>query len=144
MSAWSRWLALAVPGGLLGFCWLGMRTDTLAGSESMRSFGFPFPWYAPSPASSQAFDIALGPALMDLLAYVLIATVLLRLLAPSSAGAPRHERAAGLLAWVAAAGSLLFTLTVIGADAHFVGWFLDDYFGPATQHRHAFQFGPGG
>jgi len=126
-----------LPAGLALFCWLTMRTVTSDGGESIASYGFPLPWCAASPASSGAFDIAVGPLLLDLACQGLAGAVL-------AAAWPALDRrpAAAIVAWLAAilsAGVLVFAVAL---DAQLVPWRLDAYFGGNALRTHALHLGP--
>jgi hypothetical protein len=136
-------LRVATPLSLLAFFWLTMRAVVSAGGETLSSYGFPVAWYAPSPASSLAYDIAVGPMMLDVACYVLFGGCVLRL----ARWRPERNRTAGavvsILLWVGALASLVFTAIVIAHDPHFVAWTLDGYFSGHAARSHYLQFGPG-
>ncbi len=134
-------LLAALPLGVTLLCCVSMRTLVTAGTESMRLYGFPLAWAAPSPAASMAFEIAAGPLVVDLAVYLAIAWALL---AASGLARARStpRRASVAVLWVLALGALGWCALAVLTDAHVVAWTLDDYFGPGAARTHAFQFGP--
>lgn len=133
----------AVPVGLSALCWLTMRTVAAYGDESMTSYGFPFPWYAPSGASSMAFDVAIGPLIVNIVSYVSIGYIVTSLIIPASMISTRGGNILSVVLWFAAFGSLALTFTGISLDPHFVNWTMDSYFSENAKRSHGFQFGPG-
>ena len=133
--------AAALPLGVTLLCWVSMRTLVTAGTESMRLYGFPLGWVAPSPAASMAFDVAAGPLVVDLLVHAAIAWGLVAASGLARApAAPRRLAIAGL--WVLALGSLAYCVAPLLTDAHVVAWTLDGYFGDQATRAHALQLGP--
>lgn len=139
----SMQLRVATPLGLLAFFWLTMRSVVSAGGETVNHYGFPVAWYTPSSASSLAYDIAVGPMMLDVACYVVFGGFVLWL----AHWRPDPNRTAhtvvSILLWVGALASLVFTAMVIAHDPHFVAWTLDGYFSGHAARGYYLQFGPG-
>ena len=133
----------ALPLGASLMCWVTMRTVAAFATESMASYGFPFAWYAPNQASSMAFDVAAGPPLVDLLAYVAACQLLLSGVPVRWPGSGTAAMAASTALWLVAIASTALMVVEVGLDAHVVGWTLDGYFGAGSTRTHGIQFGPG-
>jgi hypothetical protein len=133
---------VALPVGITLFCWLSMRTVVTNGSESQSLYGFPLAWYAPSPAASMAYEIALWPWAIDLLLYVAAAFLACR---PLMARGPRTMpgKAVVMLLCVVAAASLAWMALALAFDVHAVAWTLDGYYSDAATRTHGLQIGPG-
>jgi hypothetical protein len=133
----------AIPVGVSLLCWLTMRTVVSSGGESLAMYGFPLPWYAPSAASSMAYDMAAGPFVIDLLVYVTAAQAIISFGTAGSTVPLKVGRLAAILLWLLAVGSIACTALATGFDPHVAGWTLDGYFGTGATRTHALHFGLG-
>ena len=115
-----------------------MRTVISLPDEAMVSYGFPIAWYTPSLATSLAYEVALGPLLVDLIVYFAACGAILFLVSVSWMG-----RTACALLWLAGVGSAGALALVLLLDPHFVAWTLDGYFGAGATRSRSMYFGLG-
>ncbi|MEO5687872.1 MAG: hypothetical protein ABIR54_10940 [Burkholderiaceae bacterium] len=141
MSKTQLAFAVSLPLALTLQCWLTMCTLISAGTESMRLYGFPLGWYAPSQAASMAYDVALGPFVVDFAVYLAIALAVAALSGIGRASAP-GRKLVGAILWTAAVASIAWNIAPLLMDPHVVAWTLDGYFDANAVRTHTFQIGP--
>lgn len=141
MTPSRKLLLYALPTGITVFCWLTMRTLASFTDESMTSYGFPVPWYAPDSVSSMAYVIAIIPLLIDLSIYVSASFVALSLLLQRSDG--RYLRLVPIALWLMASVSLTLKISIMSIDPQIVVWTLDSYYGDKAQRSYGVQLGLG-
>lgn len=135
-------LRFSVPVGLLALFWLTMRVVASYSDESMISYGFPFSWYAPSGVSSMAYDLAVGPFIVDSIFYIGTCHGIILLVVSKSALSHKLSNVVSTLLWFAALSSLGLMFIAVSMEPHFVGWTLDSYFAGNAQRNYSFHFGP--
>lgn len=109
----------------------------------MSSYGFPLPWYAASGVGSMAYTIAIGPLLLDLLAYLLLCQIAMTAVLRGVPDGSRIKPILSIALWLLALSSLAFTLLALSIGADFAIWQLDSYFGSNANRSYYFQLGPG-
>jgi len=117
--------SFAVPVCLLLFCWLTVGAGASVDNGIVNLYGLPLAWYAPSLATSGGYEIAIGPMLVDLAIYGLVACGLVWVVGRwlSLVGKARRISAWGL--WIAAVVSVVFSFVVFSGDAHATWWRLN-------------------
>ena len=133
----------SIPLGLLAFFGLTMRTVASYTDESMTSYGFPFPCYGLSSVSSMAYELAIGPFIIDVIFYILICHTIISLAIPKLILSSRNGNVVAILLWLTGLGSMIFMLIAVSIDPHFVTWKLDGYFSENAARTYHFHFGPG-
>lgn len=122
-------LRIAVPCGVLAFCWLTMGVTAANRDESMTSYGFPMSWYSPSLISSGTYNIAIGPMAADLAAYLLLSQLLWNvILTRGPVFSIVRGQLLGVLLSIAASASVVLSLLAFSIDPVVVPWKLDSYF----------------
>ena len=134
---------IALPLGLAAFYGVTMRTVVSFTDETLRVYGFPVPWYSASGISSMGYVIAIGPLLLDLCVYLLLAFCALASLPQRFLMAACRSKLLLLLLWSVAATALALTVLALSLGPEFVVWSLDSYFGAAARRSHGLQFGLG-
>jgi len=136
-------LKYSLSAGLSAFFWLTMRTVVSYRDELMMSYGFPFSCFAPSSVSSMAYDLAVGPFIIDIIFYVLICHIIISLAIPKKILSSRGGSVISILLWLAGLGSMIFVSMAVSLDPHFVTWTLDSYFSENAKRSYNFYFGLG-
>ena len=134
---------IALPLGLAAFCGVTLRTAVSFTDETLRVYGFPVPWYSASGISSMGYVIAIGPLLLDLCVYLLLALCVVACMPQRFLIAACHSKLLLLLLWSVAATALALTGLALSLGPDFVAWSLDSYFGAAARRSHGLQFGLG-
>ena len=134
---------IALPLGLAAFFAVTMRTTVSFTDETLRMYGFPMPWYSASGVSSMGYVIAIGPVLLDLCCYLLLAFCLVACLPQRVLIAVCRSKLVLLLLWSVAVAALVLTGLALSLGPDFVAWSLDSYFDAAARPSHRLQFGLG-
>ena len=133
---------IALPLGLAAFFAVTMRTTVSFMDETLGMYGFPMPWYSASGVSSMGNVIAIGPMLLDLCCYLLLAWGLVACLPQRVLIAVCRSKRV-LLLWSVAVAALVLTALALSIGRDFVAWSLDSYFDAAARRSHRLQFGLG-
>lgn len=131
----------SLPLTWLAFSLFSVRTEVAYSDEAILLYGFPWPWYAPSPVSTGAYDVAWVAALLDFCLYLLAVDVLCLLLRPWQRLGAGMRRACSALLWLAALLTAAWYGVLILQDVQFVRWELDAYFDASAQRSYALQLG---
>lgn len=133
----------SLPLAWLAFSLFSMRTEAAYTDEAMVLYGFPWPWYAPSPVATGAYDVAWAAALLDFGLYLLAVDTLCLLLRLWQRLGVGTRRVCGALLWLAALLTAVWYGVLILQDVHVVLWNLDAYFDANAKRSYAVQFGVG-
>jgi hypothetical protein len=114
-----------MPVCLLLFCWLTVGAGASVDNGVVNLYGLPLAWYTPSLVTSGGYEIAIGPMLVDLAIYGLLAGGLVWVGAKWFSLGARARRIWGMALWIGAVGSVIFSLVVFSGDAHTTWWRLN-------------------